>query len=330
MTFLLADIGGTTARLALLPPGADRPDRIDRIPLDRFGEAAETIAAWLAAQPGRPWPRGAVIGVAGPVAANRAALTNRGLVFDGAALAAALDLATVRVVNDFAALARSLPMLDRAALFHLGGPPAGDAAAPMTVLGPGTGLGVAALLPPDGVLATEGGHATLAAQDARQAEVIAALHARLGGHVSAERGALSGQGIEALHAALGGDPARHAAEILEAGVAGADARCREAMALFCAMLGGFAGDVALLHGARGGVFIAGGICPRMPEFLAASAFRASFEAKGRFREWLAPVPTWLIRDPEAAAMRGLAVLARDHLGGARSGLDSPARRACPG
>jgi glucokinase len=180
----------------------------------------------------------------------------------------------------------------------------------MSVLGPGTGLGVAALLPPATVLATEGGHATLAAEDAREAEIVAALRARLGGHVSAERGALSGQGIEALHAALGGDPVRRAPEILRDGVSGADGLCRAAMQMFAAMLGSFAGDVALLHGARGGVFLAGGICPRMPDFLAASAFRARFEAKGRFRDWLALVPTWLIRDPEAATMRGLALLAR--------------------
>lgn len=183
----------------------------------------------------------------------------------------------------------------------------------MAVLGAGTGLGIGAFLPgpPAAVLATEGGHAALAAHDAAEARVIEAIRAHLGGgHVSAERGALSGQGIEALHAALGGDPGRDAAAILREGLAGTDARCRAAMDLFCAMLGGVAGDIALLYGARGGVFVAGGIPARMPGHLVASAFRARFEAKGRLRDWLAPVPTWLIRDPEAAAMRGLAALAQ--------------------
>lgn len=306
---LLADIGGTHARFALLAPGVDTPAPATTCLLDRFGDLAEVVETWLATQPG-PRPDTAVLAVAGPVAGDRAVLTNRGWVVDGPVLARRLGLGSVALVNDFAALARALPLLGPAELLRLGDPEAGVAGAPISVLGPGTGLGVAALLPPATVLATEGGHATLAAEDAREAEVVATLRSRLGGHVSAERGALSGQGIEALHAALGGDPARRAPEILREGVAGTDPLCRAAMGMFAAMLGSFAGNVALLHGARGGVFLAGGICPRMPEFLVASAFRTRFEAKGRFREWLAAVPTWLIRDPEAATMRGLAVLAR--------------------
>jgi glucokinase len=309
---LLADIGGTNARFALLPPGADRPGPAERVALDGVRGIGEAIATWLEARPG-PRPGAAVLAVAGPVSEGRAVLTNRGWVVGGPGFAAALGLATLRVVNDFAALAWSLPHLAPADLLPLGGG-GGEGGAPMAVIGPGTGLGVGAFLPgpPPAVLPTEGGHAALAAHDARSAAVVEALRAQIGGdHVSAERGALSGQGIEALHAALGGDPARRAAEISEAGIAGTDPRCREAMELFCAFLGAFAGDVALLHGAQGGVFVAGGIPPRFPRFLAASAFRARFEAKGRFRDWLAPVPTWLIRDPEAAAMRGLAALARE-------------------
>lgn len=183
----------------------------------------------------------------------------------------------------------------------------------MAVLGPGTGLGVGAFLPPDRALVTEGGHASLAAQDAREEAVIGRLRARFGGHVSAER-TLSGQGIENLHAALAelaGTPVpdRSAAEVTEAALAGACPVCREALEMFCAMLGGVAGNLALLYGARGGVFVAGGIPPRFPEFLVASEFRARFEAKGRFAEWLRPVPTWLVlrKDP---AMLGLEALAR--------------------
>lgn len=312
MSILLGDIGGTNARLALLTPGATTPGPADRFALDAFPGVAEAIGAWLAARPG-PRPRAAVLAIAGPVAGDAALLTNRGWQVEAPALAAALGLGAVRLVNDFAALAWALPHLGPAALLPLGGAPPGAPGAPMAVIGPGTGLGVGAFLPgpPPAVLATEGGHAALAAHDAREAQVIEAVRARLGGgHVSAERGALSGQGIEALHAALGGDPALPAASVVAAGVAGSDPRCAAAMELFCAMLGGFAGDVALLHGARGGVFIAGGIPPRFPAFLAASRFRACFEAKGRFRDWLAPVPAWLIPDPEAAAMRGLAALAR--------------------
>jgi glucokinase len=310
---LIADIGGTNARFALLEGTARGP--LHRVKLDGFAGAAEAIAGFLAREaPGRP-PRAAVLAVAGPVSGNRVRLTNRGWLVDGAEIAAALGIGRVQVVNDFAALAWSLPELAGADLLALGGgapEPGVEPSAPMAVLGPGTGLGIGGFLPPDRVLVTEGGHASLAAHDAREAAVIERLRTRFG-HVSAER-VLSGQGIENLHAALaeiGGlvVPQRSAAEITAAGLAGECPLCREVLEVFCAILGGVAGDLALLYGARGGVFVAGGICPRFPEFLAASAFRARFEAKGRFRDWLAPVPAWLVLRLDAA-MLGLAALAR--------------------
>lgn len=310
---LLADIGGTNARFALLSGGTRGPTT--HFALDAFTGIAEAIEAWIATRPG-PRPEGAVLAVAGPVAANRVVLTNRGWAVDGAALAASLGMRRgVMVVNDFAALAWSLPHLAPADLFPLGGEGAGEEGAPLAVLGPGTGLGVAAYLPavPGGmVLPTEGGHAALAAGTDREAAVIAWLRARHGGHVSAER-ALSGQGIENLHAAIAAldgvaVPARTAAEVTAAALANTCPVCAEALAMFAALLGGFAGDLALIYGARGGVFIGGGICPRFPDYLAASGFRARFEAKGRFREWLRPVPAWLILHPDAA-MVGLAALA---------------------
>jgi glucokinase len=142
--------------------------------------------------------------------------------------------------------------------------------------------------------------------------VIGWLRARHG-HVSAER-VLSGMGLCNLHAALAAIngaavPERDAAAVTKAALSGECAVSREALSMFCAVLGGVAGDLALLYGARGGVFVAGGIAPRFPEFLAASAFRERFEAKGRFGEWLQPVPTHLVTRLDAA-MLGLAALAR--------------------
>jgi glucokinase len=252
-----------------------------------------------------------VLAAAGPVSGNRTRLTNRGCVVDGAEIARALGIAAVLVVNDFAAMSWSLPGLARADLFPLGGG-AAEPGEPMAVLGPGTGLGVGAFLPPDRALVTEGGHASLAANDPREAAVIGWLRARYG-HVSAER-ALSGMGLSNLHAALAavdGTPApkRDAAAVTAAGLSGECALCREALSMFCAMLGGVAGDLALLYGARGGVFVAGGIAPRFPEFIAASDFRARFEAKGRFGQWLQPVPAYIVTRLDAA-MLGLAALAR--------------------
>lgn len=306
---LIADIGGTNARFALL----DQAGRgaMQRVRLDEVAGIPEAIAGFLASQASPRPPRAAVLAVAGPVVGNRVRLTNRGWVVDGAEIAAALGIGLVEVVNDFAALSWSLPHLAGPDLLRLGGS-AAEAGAPMAVLGAGTGLGVGAFLPPDRALVTEGGHASLAAQDAREAAVIEWLRARFG-HVSAER-AVSGQGIENLHRALaelagGAVPERSAAEITTAALDRSCPICREALEMFCAMLGSVAGNLALLYGARGGVFVAGGIPPRFPEFLAGSQFRARFEAKGRFTDWLRPVPAWLVLRKDAA-MLGLEALAR--------------------
>ena len=308
MTTLLADIGGTNARFALTHADGRGHSPPESVRLDGFPDIAAAIAAYLG---DGPPPAAAVLAVAGPVERNAVRLTNRGWLVDGAALSDGLGIGSVRVVNDFAALSWSLPQLEGADLLSLGGG-APDPEAPMAVLGPGTGLGVGAFLPPGRVLVTEGGHASLAAQTEREAAVIAWLRGRHG-HVSAER-MISGQGLENLHAGLAAVdglalPALAAAEITKRALDGSDPRCAEVLTLFCALLGSFAGDLALLYGARGGVFIGGGICPRFPDFLAASAFRDRFEAKGRFQDWLAPIPAWLIMRPDAA-MVGLAALAR--------------------
>ena len=308
MTTLLADIGGTNARFALTQADGRGHSPPESVRLDGFPDIAAAIADYLG---DGPPPRAAVLAVAGPVERNAVRLTNRGWLVDGAALSDGLGIGSVRVVNDFAALSWSLPQLRGDDLLSLGGE-AAEPEAPLAVLGPGTGLGVGAFLPPGRALVTEGGHASLAAHTEREAAVVAWLRGRYG-HVSAER-MISGQGLENLHAGLTAVdglalPALAAAEITERALAGRDPRCAEVLAMFCAMLGSVAGDLALLYGARGGVYVGGGICPRFPEFLAASDFRARFEAKGRFRDWLAPIPAWLIMRPDAA-MVGLAALAR--------------------
>lgn len=306
MTTLLADIGGTHARFALLK-GEAIGEPVS-VMLDDHPGIVEAIACFLGKGPP---PEGAVLAVAGPDEGNRITLTNRGWVVDGAAIGAALGIARVRVVNDFAAQSWALPALSGGDLHPLGGGTA-VAGAPMAVVGPGTGLGVGAFLPPAGVLVTEGGHASIATHDAREAAVVEWLRGQHG-HVSAER-VLSGQGIENLHAGLAAVDgmtveALPAAEITRRAVAGEDPRAVEVLDIFCAMLGSVAGDLALLYGAKGGVYVAGGIPPRFPDFLAASRFRARFEAKGRFRGWLAGVPAWLVMRPDPA-MLGLAAIAR--------------------
>jgi glucokinase len=239
-------------------------------------------------------------------------LTNCPWTIDAHELRAAFDLAKVYICNDFEAAALSLPHLTAADLHRLGdGESVGGA--PMAVLGPGTGLGVACLVPGSDrsvVIVGEGGHATMAATSRREDAIIDYLRRQFG-HVSAER-VVSGAGLENLYRAVVAidgieAPKRDAAEITKAAL-GDCPIARMALELFCAMLGTIAGNVALTFSARGGVYIAGGIAPRIADFMARSEFRARFEQKGRFRTYLEAIPSSIIVHP-AATFIGLRTIA---------------------
>lgn len=301
--FLIGDIGGTNARFALLSGGI--VDRMETLHVGDFRRFEDAVRAYLGRHQGRNALARAALAVAGPVIANRCDLTNSAWVIDGDALKDAFGFRSCRVVNDFEALAWSLPALAGGDLLQIGGglPQAG---APMAVLGPGTGLGVGIYVPgPSGpvVVPTEGGHVTLPAATAREADIVAHLRERHG-HVSGER-ALSGQGLENLyHAVMVLDripaPPRDAAGITGAALDGSCPVAKAALDLFCGFLGGVAGNLALTCGARGGVFIGGGIAPRIADYIVGSSFRAQFEAKGRMSVYLAPIPVWIILRPDAA------------------------------
>lgn len=302
-TSLIADIGGTNARFATVVDG--RGSAIRSYSVEDFSDPADAIRTYLAEQELTDGPATAVLAVAGPVESGRGRLTNGAWKFDAQVLARSLGIPRVEVVNDFAALARGLPLFTESDLHPVGNGTA-DPDATSVVLGPGTGLGVAAFVPAQGgiVLPTEGGHATMPAEDERESKILAFLRGRFG-HVSAER-VLSGPGLEALYEASrfvdGWDGAEtmSADEISAGALAGDLAGSDTTLKTFCAMLGGFAGNLALTLGAKGGVYVAGGIVPRFPEFLAASDFRARFEAKGRFRDWLSRIPTFVITHPDPA------------------------------
>ncbi|HXD43947.1 MAG TPA: glucokinase [Pseudolabrys sp.] len=304
---LLGDIGGTNARFAVLHGAELEP--IVHIPAAAHLQFTDALRAFLS---GRERADAAVLAVAGVVDGGRCALTNNPWVVDAAELQIAFDFSRVRLINDFEAIAWALPHFSGADLCRIGGgEPAADA--PIAVLGPGTGLGVAAWLPHGGgaVLTSEGGHATLAGASPREDAVIAHLRRRFG-HVSAER-ALSGPGLENLYnaiAALDGAavPARNAAAISQAAASGECAVCRAALDMFCALLGDVAGNLALAFGARGGVTIAGGIVPRLAEELVRSAFRTRFESKGRMRAYVEPIPVNVVMhaDPAFVGLKGLA------------------------
>ena len=315
---LVADIGGTNARFGWLDSPGQPVARVHQLPVPGFAGPAEAARSYLDALQaalGGAYraPRHAAFAVATAVAGDRIAFTNSHWDFSCRQVQAALGLRSLLMLNDFESLALSLPRLGEPQLRRAFAPPAAPPThaegSVLAVVGPGTGLGVGAVVCTAGgwvALPGEGGHATLAPADDLESAVLAQVR-RLYAHVSAER-LLSGIGLPVLHQALGAvqgaAPAPlTAAQIVDAGKAtgeGADALCSQTLDLFCALLGGFAGNVALTLGARGGLFIGGGIAPRFADRFLASAFRERFEAKGRFRGYLAAIPTALIIDTLAA------------------------------
>jgi glucokinase len=313
---LLGDIGATNARLTLLSNGV--LGAIASFEVARHARFQDLVAEFLSRHGGQGQVTEALIAVAGPVEHGRSALTNCPWVIDAKELRATFGLAKARVVNDFEATAFSLPRLTAVDLHAIGGG-RGMAGAPMAVLGPGTGLGVACWVPGAAdpvVIASEGGHATMAAASRREDALIEHLRQHFG-HVSAER-VISGMGLENIYRAIVAlddveVPSRSAAEITKAALDGSCPTAQAALEVFCCFLGAFAGNVALTFGARGGLFVAGGIVPRIVEFATRSKFRERFEAKGRFRSYLEAIPTSVIVHP-AAAFVGLRSLAERHPG----------------
>jgi glucokinase len=306
---LLGDIGGTNVRLAVY--GGGRLGPLDWFAVADYPQFDVAVTEFLRRH-GHPAIRAAILAVAGPVENNRAELTNFSWIIDGPQLSQTFGLSEVRVINDFEATAWSLARLGPENLVPIGGGQ-GAVGAPMAVLGPGTGLGVASFVPSAGggtVIATEGGHATLPGTSHQEDTIIEELRRQFG-HVSAER-AVSGSGLENLYRVIAGlegidVPERNAAGIAQSGMDGSCPTSRAALQTFCAFLGAIAGNVALTFGARGGVFIAGGIAPRILEFLARSEFRDRFEAKGRLRKYLEAISTRVIIHPDVT-MVGLQAL----------------------
>ena len=257
---LVGDVGATNARFALVSNG--NLNAISTFEVAKFGQFADVLAIFLKEHCSQTQIHQAFLAIAGPVIDERVPLTNSSWVIDAGELQTGFGL-QVRIVNDFEAVALSLPSLTSTDLAQIGGgrPEVG---APMAVLGPGSGLGVACLIDHSErrvVIASEGGHATLAPTGEQEDHIMAHLRERFG-HVSAER-AISGSGLENVYqaiAALEGleIPPRNAAEITKNAFSGECQLARQSLSAFCAFLGSFAGDVALTFGARGGVYIAGG------------------------------------------------------------------------
>ncbi|MGY0651937.1 glucokinase [Luteimonas sp. A537] len=314
---LVADIGGTNARFALCDPAAAvprllQPQRLRNAGFASLQHAAEHYLAQVGLR-----PRRAAIALACPVDGDEMRLTNRAWSFNRHELRESLGLRELRLVNDFGAIARAVPVLAAGQRAFLHGPVDPPLRGPVSVLGPGTGFGVSLLVERAGggwqVVETEGGHVGFAPLDEEERALADRATARHG-RASWER-LLSGAGLSAIDAVLreraGGPPGppREPAQVVAAALDGHDAAARRALARFCAILGSVAGDVALLHGART-VVIAGGIVPRFLPFLRSSAFRERFLAKGRFAAWLEPVSVQVVTHPDPGLL-GAAVALRD-------------------
>jgi len=302
---LLADIGGTNSRFALAGPDG-QPERVLIIENDTVANLEGAIACYIDETGARP--SAAVLAVAGPLDGEEVVLTNRAWRFQPAALARRFGFEKLRLVNDFEAIAWALTRLTSADARPLGPtPPARPGV--KVVLGPGTGLGVAALVPVNGrwqVLASEGGHASFGPQSLEEMEIFATLLHECGS-VCAET-VLSGPGLARLLRAI--DPGSQA-QTPEAVVANAlkgEPAALAAVQLFVLLLGRFAGGLALTFKAVGGVYIAGGVVARLGPLIDVQALRAAFEAHPPYQTLLASIPIWLLTRSEPGLL-GCAVLA---------------------
>ncbi len=317
---LIADIGGTNARFALTDlnsdhPGVQQPRSLACAEFASLQHAAEHYLELVGVQ-----PRRAAIAVASPVDADEVRLTNRAWSFSRTELQRVLKLDELRLLNDFGAVAWAVPSIGALDRVTLHGEPTAPLRGPVTVLGPGTGLGVAMLMGSNDqgwhVLETEGGHVSFAPLGDEEQAIASWISARFG-RASNER-LLCGTGLSHIDAALAGeDPGsplerslamREPGAIVAAALEGHDLLARRTLARFCAVLGSVAGDAALIHGART-VMIAGGIVPRFVPFLRSSAFRERFLAKGRFATYLESVAIHVVTHPNPGLL-GAAVALR--------------------
>lgn len=311
---LLGDIGATNARFTKLIDG--QLGDIKSFEVARFPTFQELLKMFLDDHCSGISFTDALLALAGPIDHGRCTLTNSLWVIDPRELKVSFGF-DVQIVNDFQAVAYSLPSLASSDLEMIGNGKA-EEGAPKVVLGPGSGLGVESRL----VITSEGGHVTLAGNSDREDAVIKVLRERFG-HASTER-AISGPGLENIFQAIASLDGlnigqTNAVEITRRALSDECDVAQEALNTFSALLGSFAGNAALTFGARGGVYVAGGISPRILSFLTRSQFRARFEAKGRFRRYLEQIPCYVIVHP-AAAFLGLKFLIEESTAGEQKPL----------
>jgi glucokinase len=308
---LLGDVGGTNARFGWQANAQSGIEHVLVLPCAAHETLEAAIRTYLDLKR-LPMPRAGALGIANPITGDVVRMTNHHWSFSISEMQRNLGLEQLNVINDFTALALALPSIPQDNLVQVGGTVA-QAFAPKALIGAGTGLGVSGLMPTDThdhwlAIAGEGGHVTLAAQTETEYRVIELIRQRYG-HVSAER-VLSGPGLVDLYLAL-----RQLQKQLPVDVAGAaeitawalqdkDPLAQQSIEMFAGFLGSVTGDLALTLGARGGVYLGGGIVPRWLGWFETSNFRERFEAKGRFSAYLKDIPVWVINASESPALWG--------------------------
>ncbi|MEB0140878.1 MULTISPECIES: glucokinase [unclassified Undibacterium] len=313
---LFADIGGTNARFALeIAPGELAAVQV--LPCAEYATLAAALQSYLSAAAvqaaGGALVQQAGIAIANPITGDHISMTNHHWSFSIEQTRRLFGFEQLIVVNDFTALAMALPFLGQHQLEQVGGAASVSGHA-IGLLGAGTGLGVSGLVPSAEAwipLHSEGGHTSFSPCNAREIAILEFAWREFS-HVSSER-LLSGPGLKLIYRALA-DYLRHpaqdldAAAIVQRGLERSCPVCIDTLASFCDMLGTMAGNLAVTLGARGGIYIGGGIVPRLGSYLAESGFRRRFEQKGRFENYLSQIPIFVITEAYPAFI-GLSALA---------------------
>jgi glucokinase len=297
MLSVVVDLGGTNIRFAVCDLKTGALEKLKEIPCAEFLNIEDAILSYFSTLDDTVGHL--CIGIACPVEQDRVVMTNLNWEFSKKALKKKLQLSTLHVINDYTAISLAVPFLPESDQIKIGGGSAQPDGV-KGVFGPGTGLGVAHIIKAAGKwisLEGEGGHVSFAPNTREQAEILLLLQERFG-HVSAER-ILSGQGLVNIYqslCSLSGKPAMliQPSEVSKAAINGTCDIARRSLDVFCEVMGSFAGNLALNLSCRGGIYIAGGIVPRFVDFLKDSDFRAYFESKGRFNDYLAQIPVFLI------------------------------------
>lgn len=306
-SILVADIGGTNARFGIVEKGLIFKEKV--LQVRDFNQPHDAIIKYLAEV--NEEPRQACLAVACPVHKLPIQLTNNHWQFYPARLQQKLKLDKIKIINDFTALALAVPLLKHDEYIKFGsGKVISDK--PIGVLGPGTGLGMSGLIYSNNKwipLQGEGGHISFAPQTEREIMVVQVLRRELP-RISAER-ILTGIGLQRLYNAISiinGQASKHLSdrEIAKLGINKKDETSIEAMSIFASALGDLAGDLALVLGAFGGIYIGGGIVSKHYKYFINSSLRQRFENKGRFDSYMRDIPTFIIK-ADLSALKGCAV-----------------------